>query len=524
MNTVATVALLGVFLTATAAVSGNGSTETLMTANPGDIAVLPCYTVGNETPSLTTWTKDGREVSSGGVSASPPPAGQRLVVLHDGSLNIIGVLTGDEGSYLCSSILPVNRSFQARVLLQVTSGPDEVSASISANSVLHNGTVVAYRGSSVTLNCSAFSYPSQQLSWAFKGASYSNDTLASTSESSLGFKMENVQPSTQGVYTCMALNTVSNKSVSKSTELLVYYVPGTHPDCRWEPTQDPSYVHFICSWFGLYPTPKLLWGKDGAFQETDRLTAKVNRSLLSDGQILTCKAQHQLLNLQEEKSCSFTLMSPYPVGDPLVTALEATSITLTCSETTSSPPANTTWRRGLQQDSIVTGSKYVLSEDGPTFKLTIFNISKDDEGVYFCRSENPFAVRELEVYLTVKASSAYTGAIIGVFIAALIVGSAIIVTKTLYSSRHRICLGGGFGQMMEEENGDVLSLVDSDDEQIFQDTVPQLPPLTNGCHTTLVQIHRIPSSDHEDAESSDTRPQQQEDTEQTQEPADLVKF
>lgn len=49
-------------------------------------------------------------------------------------------------------------------------------------------------------------------------------------------------------------------------------------------------------------------------------------------------------------------------------------------------------------------------------------------------------------------------------------------------------------RQVEEDRGDVLSLVESDDEQIFQDTVPRLPPITNGCHTTLVQIHRIPSS------------------------------
>lgn len=39
-----------------------------------------------------------------------------------------------------------------------------------------------------------------------------------------------------------------------------------------------------------------------------------------------------------------------------------------------------------------------------------------------------------------------------------------------------------------------MNLVESDDEQIFQDAVPRLPPLTNGHQTTLVQIHRIPSS------------------------------
>lgn len=77
------------------------------------------------------------------------------------------------------------------------------------------------------------------------------------------------------------------------------------------------------------------------------------------------------------------------------------TVTLTCTETTSVPPANTTWKKGLQQEDIPVGSKYSLS-DGPDFKLTIHNVSTDDEGVYFCRSENPLAVRELEVYLTVR--------------------------------------------------------------------------------------------------------------------------
>lgn len=187
------------------------------------------------------------------------------------------------------------------------------------------------------------------------------------------------------------------------------------------------------------------------------------------------------------------------------------------------PAANTTWRKGPQQENIVPGLKYFLDKNGPVLKLTIRNISKDDEGVYFCRSENPLAVRELEVYLTVRTSSAYTGAIIGVLIAALVVGSGAVLAKTVYSRRHRICLGSGFGQL-DEDRGDVLSLVESDDEQIFQDAVPQLPPLTNGNHTTLVQIHRMPSSDHEDADTADTSPQQQEETVQSGETVDLVTF
>ncbi|XP_071339812.1 V-set and immunoglobulin domain-containing protein 10 isoform X2 [Trachinotus anak] len=477
--------------------------------------------------------KNGREVVRGGGSPPlPPPAAQRLTVLHDGSLNIRGVVPGDEGAYLCSSTLPGNNTFHASVLLQVTSGPENVSTSIGPATALSNGTLVVYRGLTISFNCSGSSYPSQQLTWAFRGASSSNDSLVSASGAWLDYRIEDIQPSAQGVYSCRARNTVSHQAVNKSTQLLVYYVPDRHPECKWEPAQDPSHIQFKCSWFGAYPTPTLSWGEDQgahwqgrvyATEVTDSLSVTLNRSLLSDGQTLRCTPQHLALAPGKEKSCWFTLKPPYPQGEPMATALEATSVTLTCTEATSIPPANTTWRKGLEQDNIVPGSKYVLSEEGPVLKLTILNVSKDDEGVYFCRSENPLAVRELEVYLTVKASSEYTGAIIGIFIAALIVGSAVIIAKTVYSSRHRICLGSGFGQM-EEDRGDVLSLVESDDEQIFQDAVPRLPPITNGRQTTLVQIHRIPSSDHEDAETAETSPEQQEDTVQTEEPVDLVTF
>lgn len=170
-------------------------------------------------------------------------------------------------------------------------------------------------------------------------------------------------------------------------------------------------------------------------------------------------------------------------------AQEGDSVTLTCTEAASTPPANTTWRKGLQQEDVMPGLKYTLSEEGPVLRLTVRNLSKDDEGVYFCRSENLLGVRELEVYLTVRsesggggpsprtrclsvsspqasgcagmlinplplpwlclltscfastASSAYTGVIIGIFVAAVIVASPVVLAKSLHANRHRICLG-----------------------------------------------------------------------------------
>ncbi|XP_034026763.1 V-set and immunoglobulin domain-containing protein 10 [Thalassophryne amazonica] len=525
MKIVETAALLQLCLYATATVWAQSSTDTV-TAAAGDTAILPCYSTGNVTPSLTRWTKDGREVLSGDSAA-----GQRLSVLPDGSLNIRAVSPEDEGSYLCSSTLPLHASFRAEVQLRVVGGPESLSTFISPAKALPNGTLVTYRGSTIFFNCSSSSNASRQLSWAFRGASSGNNSLVSSTGSWLHFSIEDIQPSAQGNYSCRSRNTVSHQTTNISTQLLVYHVPDRHPECLWKLAQDTYHVHFICSWVDAYPPANLSWveshgGPDEVYillsKVSPSLSVTLNRSVLFDGQTVACVAKHEALPPGTKKECSFTIVPPFPEGEPLVTTLEETNVTLTCTEKQSTPPAHTAWKRGLKQEDIIPGSKYILSVDGPVFKLTIINVGKDDEGIYFCRSENPLTVRELEVYLTVKTSSVYTGAIIGVFLAVLIVGSAIIIAKMLYSSRHRVCLGGGLGQA-DQDREDVVSLVESDDEQIFQDTVPRLPPLTNGCNTTLVQIHGIPSSDQEDTEPPDTSSQQQDDVEK-EEPVTLVTY
>lgn len=92
---------------------------------------------------------------------------------------------------------------------------------------------------------------------------------------------------------------------------------------------------------------------------------------------------------------------PFPTGDPLVAALEGSTITLSCTETNSLPSAKTVWKK---MDEIINNtSKYNVSKNGPTYKLTIVNVTKDDEGVYYCYSENPLGARELEVILTVRS-------------------------------------------------------------------------------------------------------------------------
>ncbi|XP_053276949.1 LOW QUALITY PROTEIN: V-set and immunoglobulin domain-containing protein 10 [Pleuronectes platessa] len=458
METLGTLVLLLLCLSASA-VSGIGSKDTVLTAAPGSNIIIPsCHPVSNLTMVTLMW----RKVNVDG-GTSPVPSTERIQVLYGHELQIQGVTPGDDGIYQCSwSSHPFpapNNTVYSRYRLLVTSGPENVSLSIGRATPLSNGTLIVYRDSSVSFNCSGSSFPSQHLNLSFTGGSSSNVSLASGSGSWLSHTIENIQPGSQGLYSCRAHNNVSDRMVQKNHQLLVYYAPDRHPDCSWAPAADASHALFNCSWFGAYPTPTLRWVEDQGDQGAhwkghvfvtdtrDSLSLSLNRSLLSEGQTLRCMAKG-FDPSGKEKSCSLTLKPPYPRGEPLVTALEGTSVTLTCTEDASIPPANTTWRKGLQQDAITPGSKYALTEEGPALKLTIHNLTKEDEGVFFCRSENPLDLRELEVGLTVRAPSAFTGAIVGIIIAALVVGLTFIVAKSLYSCRHRICLGNSLWPLL----------------------------------------------------------------------------
>ncbi|XP_062307096.1 V-set and immunoglobulin domain-containing protein 10 isoform X1 [Osmerus eperlanus] len=514
-------------------VSVKGAGETL--GNLGESTLLPCYSLGNNTPaSYTQWSKDGQLLLTRNHTKVLNQAAQRLSILDNGSLEIRSTSLSDQGMYVCDSQSGGNHT-QSSVALHVVSGPLNVTAVVRPVSLqLPNGTQVVYRGSNVSMNCSSQSFPAQNLSWSFHGAS-----LVQGSGAWLDLKLDDIQPSAQGEYTCTAQNTLSQKAVSWSTLLLVYYAPERHPECQWSLEEVPSQVLFNCSWFGAYPTPTLLWGDSQdegggvvegdllVSQEADSLVLRRNRSQLHEGLKLKCNAHHRTLPARGEKACSFTLRSPYPKGDPLAVGVKGTNVTLTCSEDSSLPPARTTWKRTAEQLDVVPGPKYQVTQQGPVFSLTIVNLTQQDEGLYFCRSENPLMVREMEVYLTVKTTSVSTGVVMGTFLAILIVGLGVVVAKSMYSSRDRICLAHGFGRM-EEERGDVLSLVESDEEEIFQDTVPRLPPLENGQNTTLVEIHRIPSSDHDDTETvgdyDDQDSGRQSNTNIQEDNVDLVTF
>lgn len=106
----------------TAALRAEGSDLSTLTVAAGDIVRLPCSSGGVLAPRSTTWAKNGRVIiGGGGPELRSSPAGPRLTLLPDGTLNIAEVTPGDAGSYLCNCTLQNNSSFWTQMRLRVTS-------------------------------------------------------------------------------------------------------------------------------------------------------------------------------------------------------------------------------------------------------------------------------------------------------------------------------------------------------------------------------------------------------------------
>lgn len=92
-------------------------------------------------------------------------------------------------------------------------------------------------------------------------------------------------------------------------------IPELHPDCLWHYSSQVDQVLFNCSWYGAYPTPNLTVFLDSQAdrkpklyrsQETENFELLLNRSMLYEGQNITCVGQHLAQKPGDIRNCTFT--------------------------------------------------------------------------------------------------------------------------------------------------------------------------------------------------------------------------
>ncbi|XP_024259215.1 carcinoembryonic antigen-related cell adhesion molecule 1 isoform X4 [Oncorhynchus tshawytscha] len=145
---------------------------------------------------VVAWTANGTNViTSGGGEADDIGTGYvGRITLNSttGSLELRNLVLSDTGEYVVN-IFAVGQPNEGTATLRVYDGPENITLKVTPLDVLYGS------GSDLTLSCSAESSPPAQFRWALNGELLSNQGPV--------LRLENIQASQSGRYSCWAHNT-----------------------------------------------------------------------------------------------------------------------------------------------------------------------------------------------------------------------------------------------------------------------------------------------------------------------------
>lgn len=429
---------------------------------------LHCGSTSEPRGPVTWYRNDSEPVFLLSSNSSLLPAEPRFSLVNTSSLHIEALSLQDEGNYTCCETLNGTRWFH--VELHVASGPYDVEVNISSTGSLPNGTLYAAKGSQVNFSCRSSSHPPPKIDWWFQVPGSSIEPFESNLTASR-FSLLRMSQNLQGNYTCSARNELSGRHRQVTTELLVYSLPPSVPQCWAESSPGLSVLQLTCRWDGGYPDPAFQWTEEpaGTAVGKSRLGVEVlNRSQLSDGKKFKCVGRH-VLGSEPGTSCVVQIRSPTLLSEPMKTCFLGGNVTLTCQVSTADPPARIVWLRNVTQPKAVIqpDDHYLIAHSGQSSTLTIRNCSQAlDEGYYVCRAENSVGVKEVDIWLSVK-EPVNIGGIVGTIVSLLLLGLAIISGLLLYYSP-MFCWKVG-NTFRGQDMGDVMVLVDSEEEEVEEE-------------------------------------------------------
>ncbi|XP_060726646.1 carcinoembryonic antigen-related cell adhesion molecule 8-like isoform X3 [Tachysurus vachellii] len=175
--------------------SYNGQTSLLVLVPVSNVTIVPNHTelVENNTVSFVC-SASGSSLSFIWLNGSSEVTTGERVQLTDNNRNltITSVRRGDTGPYECEAYNSIN-SKKSQSILMVYYGPLNVAAAADPEKPFYSS------GSNLKLNCSAESRPAAKFQWALNGIELS--------EMGQELKLNNIQISQSGNYTCIVHNT-----------------------------------------------------------------------------------------------------------------------------------------------------------------------------------------------------------------------------------------------------------------------------------------------------------------------------
>ncbi|NWW30575.1 VSI10 protein, partial [Panurus biarmicus] len=264
-------------------------------------------------------------------------------------------------------------------------------------------------------------------------------------------------------------------SVSDHVLSLLIDPPQATPKCWAETSSSGLMLQLFCSWPGGYPHPTLHWREEGQDLEnsswvisstssSDTHVETLNSSHLSHRKVFKCVGSHVVK--QEQPACTVEIKLPSLETEPPQTCFVGDNVTLTCRVTESTPAARLSWLRDISQPEveIQPGGRFLIAQEGNVSRLTIRNCSQGtDGGCYVCKAQNPVGLRELFVCLTVKQPVNIVGVVGAVVVLSVL--AVLTITGVVLYYNPLLCLRVCFAVPRNADSGDILVLVDSEDDE-----------------------------------------------------------
>ncbi|KAL1780039.1 obscurin isoform X2, partial [Sigmodon hispidus] len=394
----------------------------------GKDATLSCQIVGNPTPHVS-WEKDRQ----------PVEAGARFRLAQDGDvyrLTILDLALGDSGQYVCRARNTIGEAFAA-VGLRVDS--EGTCAEQAPHFLLRPTSIRVREGADATFRCRVGGSPQPAVSWSkdgrLLGAPDAPHVRLENHGEASALRIRSARPRDGGTYEVRAENPLGSASAAAalvvdsdadaagppgaSTALLLAHLQQRREAMRAEgiPPSPPGagtrtctvtegkHARLSCYVTGE-PKPETVWKKDGQLvsegrrhvvyeDEQENFVLKILFCKQSDRGLYTCTASN--LVGQTYSSVLVVVREPaVPFKKRLqdLEVREKESATFQCE--VAQPATEAAWFK--EETRLWASAKYGIEEEGTERRLTVRDVSADDDAVYICETtEGSRTVAELSV-------------------------------------------------------------------------------------------------------------------------------
>ncbi|NXM42621.1 VSI10 protein, partial [Gymnorhina tibicen] len=429
-------------------------TDEVVFGQVGGSILLLCRNVSKEATEVVWFQGDPHSFPPLFSSRVSFPPDVRFSLVDNSSLSITELRVQDEGNYTCREVLN-KTDHEHRVQLLV------------ARSVAENFLAgVAWFQRSPEGHGVLILDQSPESLWLL------NQHVCGRSS----WERARTVPCSQVVTQCPSLIAVACPgSVSDHMLSLLLDPPQATPKCWAETSSSGLMLQLFCSWPGGYPHPTLHWREEGQDLEnsswvisstssSDTHVETLNSSHLSHRKVFKCVGSHVVK--QEQPACTVEIKLPSLESEPPQTCFVGDNVTLTCRVTESTPAARLSWLRDITRPEaeIQPGGRFLITQEGNVSRLTIRNCSQGtDGGCYVCKAQNPVGLRELFICLTVKQPVNIVGVVGAVVVLSLL--AVLTVTGVVLYYNPLLCLRACSAVPRNADSGDVLVLVDSEDDE-----------------------------------------------------------